>query len=82
VVLYGCGTWSLILKEKYRQRVFEKRVLRRIFGHKKNEVVGGWRKMHNDELNVYLLSHVLFCFCCVCGGKQSPSLSGHFSPGT
>jgi hypothetical protein len=39
-VLYGCGTWSLILKEEYRMRVFENRVLRRIFGPKREEVAG------------------------------------------
>jgi hypothetical protein len=50
VVLYGCETWSLILKEEHRLRVFENRVLRRIFGPKRNEATGGWRKLHNEEL--------------------------------
>jgi hypothetical protein len=50
VVLYGCETWSLTLKEKHRLRVFENRVLRRIFGPKRDEVTGGWRKLHNEEL--------------------------------
>jgi hypothetical protein len=50
VVLYGCETWSLILKEEYRQTVFENRVLRRIFGPKGDEVMGEWRKLHNEEL--------------------------------
>jgi hypothetical protein len=43
VVLYGCGTWSLTLREDHRLRVFENRVLRGIFGPKRNEVTGGWR---------------------------------------
>jgi hypothetical protein len=50
VVLYGCETWSLILREEHRLRVFEKRVLRRIFGAKRDEVTGEWRKLHNEEL--------------------------------
>jgi len=51
VVLYGCETWSLTLREEYRLRVFENRTLRRIFGPKKDEVTGKWRKIHNEELN-------------------------------
>ena len=51
VVLYGCETWSLTLKEEGRLRVFENRVLRRIFEPKRNEVTGEWRKLHKDELN-------------------------------
>jgi len=51
VVLYGCETWSLTLKEKRRLRVFENRVLRRIFGPKREKVTGEWRKLHNEELN-------------------------------
>jgi hypothetical protein len=47
VVLYGCKTWSLTLREEYRLRVFEIRVLRRIFGQKRDEVTGEWRKLHN-----------------------------------
>jgi hypothetical protein len=50
VVLYGCETWSLTLKEEHRLKVFENRVLRRIFGPKRNEVTGEWRKLHNREL--------------------------------
>jgi hypothetical protein len=50
VVLYGCETWSFTLEEKHRLRVFENRVLRRIFGPKREED-GSWRKMHNDELH-------------------------------
>jgi hypothetical protein len=51
VVLYGCETWSLTLKEEYRLKVFENRMLRRIFGPKRNEVTGEWRKLHNKELH-------------------------------
>ena len=50
-VLYGCETWSLILREELRLRVFENRVLRRIFGPKRDEVTGDWRKLYNEELN-------------------------------
>jgi hypothetical protein len=54
VVLYGCETWSLTLREEHRPRVFENRVLRRIFGPKRDEVTGGWRKLLNEELhNLY-----------------------------
>jgi len=48
--VYGCETWSLILREEVRLRVFENRVLRRIFGTKRDEVTGEWRKLHNEEL--------------------------------
>jgi hypothetical protein len=51
VVLYGCAIWSLMLREEHRLRVFENRVLRRIFGPKRDEVTGGWRKLHNVELH-------------------------------
>jgi hypothetical protein len=51
VVLYGFETWSLILREEGRLRVFENRVLRRIFGPKRNEVIGELRKLHNKELH-------------------------------
>jgi len=51
VVLYGCETWSLTLREERRLRVFENRVLRRIFGPKRDEVTGEWRKLRNVELN-------------------------------
>jgi hypothetical protein len=50
VVLYGCETWSLTLREEHRLRVFENKVLRRIFGPKREEDVS-WRKLHNDELH-------------------------------
>jgi hypothetical protein len=51
-VLYGCETWSLTLREENRLRVFENRVLRRIFGPKRDEVTGEWRKLHNEELHI------------------------------
>jgi hypothetical protein len=50
VVLDGCETWSLTLREEHRLRVFENRVLRRIFGPKRDEVTREWRKLHNEEL--------------------------------
>jgi hypothetical protein len=54
VVLYGCEAWSLILREEHRLRVFENRVLRRIFGPKGAEVTGEWGKLHNGKLhNLY-----------------------------
>jgi len=55
VVVYGCETWSLILREERRLRVFENGVLRRIFGPKRDEITGEWRKLRNEELN-YLYS--------------------------
>jgi hypothetical protein len=51
VVLYGCETLSLTLREEHRLREFENRVLRRIFGPKRDEVTGGWRKLNNEELH-------------------------------
>jgi hypothetical protein len=51
VVLYGCETWSLALREKHRLRVFEKRVLRKTFEPKRGDVMGGWRKLHNEEFH-------------------------------
>jgi hypothetical protein len=50
VVLYGCETWSLTLRVEHRLRVFENRVMRRMFGSKRNEVTGEWRKLHKEEL--------------------------------
>jgi hypothetical protein len=50
VVLYGCESWSLTLKEESRLRMFENKVLRRIFGPKRDEVTGEWRRLHNKEL--------------------------------
>jgi hypothetical protein len=51
VVVYGHEALSLTLREEHRLRVFEKRVLRRIFGPKRDEVMGGWRKLHNEEFH-------------------------------
>ena len=51
VVLYGCETWSLTLREERKLRVFENMVLRRIFGPRRGEVTGEWRRLHNEELN-------------------------------
>jgi hypothetical protein len=54
VVLYRCETWSLTLREEHSLRVFENRMLRRIFGLKRDEVTSGWRTLHNEELrNLY-----------------------------
>jgi hypothetical protein len=54
VALYGCETWSLILRGEHTMRIFENRVLRRIFGPKKDEVTGARIKLHNEELhNLY-----------------------------
>jgi hypothetical protein len=49
-VLYGCKTWSLTLREEHRLRVFWNRMMKRIFGPKRDEVTGEWRKLHNEEL--------------------------------
>jgi hypothetical protein len=59
--MYGCETWSLTLREEHRLRVFENRVLRRIFGGpKRDEVTGEWRKLHNEELhNLYSSSDII-----------------------
>ena len=60
VVLYGCETWSLTLREERRLRVSENRVLRRVFGPKRDEVTGEWRKLHNEELNnLYSLPNIV-----------------------
>jgi hypothetical protein len=56
VYLYGCETWSLTLREERRLRVFENRVLRRIFGPKREEVTGSSRKLHNEELHNFYTS--------------------------
>jgi hypothetical protein len=60
VALNGCETWSLKLREEHRLRVFENRMLRRIFGLKKGEVIKGWRKLHNEELyNLYFSPSII-----------------------
>ena len=51
VVLYGCETWSLTWREERRLRVFENRVLRRMYGPKRDEITREWRKLHDEELN-------------------------------
>jgi hypothetical protein len=61
VVLYGCETWSLTLREERRPSVFENRVLRRVFGPNRDEVTGEWRKLHNEELNdLYSLPSIVW----------------------
>jgi hypothetical protein len=52
VVLYGCETWSLTLRKEHRLRVFENRIPRRIFGPKRDEVTGEWRKLLSEELHI------------------------------
>jgi hypothetical protein len=60
VVLYGCETWSLTLREEHRLRAFENRVLRRIFGSMRDEVTGKWRKLHSGELyNLYSTPEII-----------------------
>jgi hypothetical protein len=61
VVLYGCETWSLMLREERRMRVFENRVLRKMFGPKRDEVTWEWRKVHNEEHNVLYCSPNIVC---------------------
>jgi len=51
VVFYGCETWSLTMREERRLRDLENRVLRKIFGHKREEVTGEWRNLHKEEVN-------------------------------
>ena len=59
-VLYGCETWSLTLREERGLSVFENRRLRRVFGPKRDEVIGEWRKLHNEELNdLYSLPNIV-----------------------
>jgi hypothetical protein len=60
VVLYGCETWSLTLREERRLTVFENRVLRRVFGPRRDEVTGDWRKLHHEELSdLYSLPNIV-----------------------
>jgi hypothetical protein len=75
VVLYGCETWSLTLREEHRLKVFENRELRRIFGPKKDEVTGEWRKLHNLELSYF----VLFTRYCKSGQVKENETSGSCS---
>jgi len=60
VVLYGCETWSLTLREGRRLRVFENRTLKRIFEPKKDEVTGEYRKLHNEQLNDLSTTYSIF----------------------
>jgi len=60
VVLYGCEAWSLTLREECRLRAFENRVLRRIFGPKRDEVIQEWKKLHDEELkDLYSSPHII-----------------------
>jgi len=81
VVLYGCETWSLTLREERRLRVFENRVLRGIFGAKRDEVTGEWRKLHDEELSdLYCSPNIvrgdkiekneMGGACSMCGGEE------------
>jgi hypothetical protein len=73
IVLCGCETWSLPLREKYRLKVFENRVLRRIVGPKRDEVTVEWRKLHNKELrDLYSSSSIIRMI-----KKRSMRLAGH-----
>jgi hypothetical protein len=58
VVLFGCETWSLISRKEHRVRMFENRVMRRMFGHKRDEVIGSWRKLHNEDFIICTLSEI------------------------
>jgi hypothetical protein len=60
VVLYGCETWSLTLREERRLRVFENRVLRRILGPKRDEVTGEWRKLLEELNDLYSLPNIVW----------------------
>jgi hypothetical protein len=60
VYVFGCETWVLTLREEHRLRVSENRVLRRIFGPKRDEVTGSWGKLHNEELhNLYSSPNII-----------------------
>jgi hypothetical protein len=73
VVVYGCETWSLTLREEHRLRVFENRVLRMIFGPKRDEVTEEWRKLHNEKLND---EDEIGRVCSTNGGKEERILVG------
>ena len=61
VILYGCETWSLTLREERKLRVFENRVMRKIFGPRRDEVTEEWRRLHNEELNDLYSSPNILC---------------------
>jgi hypothetical protein len=78
VVLYGCETWSVMLREEHRQEMLEDRLLKKIFGPKRDEVTGEWRRLHNEELHdLYCLPHIIWVIkknemgsvCGIFGGK-------------
>jgi hypothetical protein len=76
IILYGFDTWSLTLREERWLRVFENRVLRRIFGPEREAVIGEWRKVHNEELNdqysspnIIHMTKSMGRACSGCGGK-------------
>ena len=60
IVLYGCETWTLTLREEHRLRAFENKVLRKILGAKRDEITGEWRKLHNAQLHaLYSLPNII-----------------------
>jgi hypothetical protein len=77
VALYGCETWSLILREGHKLRVFKNSAMRRIFGPKRDKVTRGWTKLHNEELHDLYSSPSIFRMikwkktrCHVCGSLR------------
>jgi hypothetical protein len=57
--LYGCEIWSLTLREEHRLRAFENRILRRIFGPKRDDITGEWRKLHSEDLHILYSSNII-----------------------
>jgi hypothetical protein len=59
-LLYGCESWSLTSREEYRLKVFESRVMKIISGPKRDEIIGRWRKLHNEKLrNLHALTKII-----------------------